>query len=170
MRSVPRVELKCEQCRGAFSRRALELARHKNSGRYCSIGCRGLAMRDRVKVDCRRCGKRFERAKAEARRHRSAFCSWACWKADTQDGAVSYPKSGQRHTHRILGEQIAGRPLLSSEVVHHKDENKRNNRLDNLEISTRADHSRTHNAGKIVSESTRARLRDAAKRRREVQQ
>jgi hypothetical protein len=45
-------------------------------------------------------------------------------------------------------EKHVGRPLTSSDIVHHKDENIRNNVIDNLELMTRADHAHIHFAGK----------------------
>jgi hypothetical protein len=41
-------------------------------------------------------------------------------------------------------ERLIGRPLTSDEIVHHKDHNPRNNRPENLEILTRAEHARHH--------------------------
>jgi hypothetical protein len=41
-------------------------------------------------------------------------------------------------------EKHIGRRLSRNEVVHHKDENKSNNDINNLEIMSRSDHSRLH--------------------------
>jgi hypothetical protein len=41
-------------------------------------------------------------------------------------------------------ESILGRRLRSDEIVHHKDENKKNNEPGNLELMTRAEHARHH--------------------------
>lgn len=38
-----------------------------------------------------------------------------------------------------------GRPLKDDEIVHHKDENKQNNAIENLEIMTLPEHQRLHN-------------------------
>lgn len=46
--------------------------------------------------------------------------------------------------HRVVVENHIGRLLTISEVVHHKDGNKHNNDIDNLEIMLRADHARLH--------------------------
>lgn len=47
--------------------------------------------------------------------------------------------------HRVIMERHIGRPLLSSELVHHKNGDKRDNRIDNLEILTAKEHSQHHN-------------------------
>lgn len=55
-----------------------------------------------------------------------------------------YRKVGQRHEHRTVMERKLGRPLSPSEIVHHKDENKKNNKPWNLELMTRAEHMQHH--------------------------
>jgi hypothetical protein len=56
----------------------------------------------------------------------------------------TYKKLFGRHEHRVIGEQLAGRPLRSDEHVHHKDEDKHNNSPDNLQVMTRVEHLRHH--------------------------
>jgi hypothetical protein len=46
--------------------------------------------------------------------------------------------------HRAVVEESIGRPLDSSEIVHHVDENKTNNELDNLEVMSNSEHARHH--------------------------
>lgn len=41
---------------------------------------------------------------------------------------------GRVYLHRLVMEQHIGRYLTSEEQVHHKDENKRNNDINNLEL------------------------------------
>ncbi|WP_135230112.1 HNH endonuclease [Deinococcus fonticola] len=42
-------------------------------------------------------------------------------------------RSGRRRLlHRVLAEQTLGRPLLATEIVHHRDGNPRNNAPENL--------------------------------------
>ena len=55
--------------------------------------------------------------------------------------------------HRYVMEQYLGRKLLSSEVVHHKDENKTNNHIDNLIITSHIAHNHLHNPKQPLPES-----------------
>ncbi|MBP3573851.1 MAG: HNH endonuclease [Prevotella sp.] len=61
--------------------------------------------------------------------------------------------------HRYIMEQHIGRKLSRYEVVHHKNGNKRDNRIENLEIMNLSEHTRSHNIGKKVSEKTREKIR-----------
>jgi hypothetical protein len=52
--------------------------------------------------------------------------------------------------HRLVMEKYLDRLLLDEEIVHHKDENKLNNKLENLELTYRSPHISYHNTGKII--------------------
>lgn len=51
---------------------------------------------------------------------------------------------GYAYEHRVVIEKSIGRKLSSDEHVHHKDENRLNNNLSNLEILSASEHSRLH--------------------------
>lgn len=54
-------------------------------------------------------------------------------------------KRGYVYAHRLKKEKEIGRNLFPSEVVHHRDGNKLNNNIDNLEIfKTTNEHTRFH--------------------------
>lgn len=48
--------------------------------------------------------------------------------------------------HRVVVENYLGRMLEEWEVVHHRDGNKKNNNIDNLEIMSREEHARHHSS------------------------
>jgi hypothetical protein len=50
--------------------------------------------------------------------------------------------------HRLVMEKHLGRYLNQNELVHHRDENKQNNKLENLELITRSAHQNLHNPNK----------------------
>ena len=46
--------------------------------------------------------------------------------------------------HRYIMEKELGRKLRKDEIIHHKDGNGLNNRLDNLQIVNQSEHRRLH--------------------------
>jgi hypothetical protein len=67
--------------------------------------------------------------------------------------------------HRVIAEMNCGRFLKPGEDVHHKNEIKHDNRIQNLEIISHSAHTVLHNLGSVQSEETRRKISDEAKKR-----
>jgi predicted Rossmann fold nucleotide-binding protein DprA/Smf involved in DNA uptake len=51
---------------------------------------------------------------------------------------------GYAYEHRLVASMSLGRPLAETEVVHHRDGNKQNNSLENLDVLSHAEHRVEH--------------------------
>lgn len=121
-------------------------------------------------MECHWCGVEFEltdyqRSDMRRGKDKLKFCDYVCqnqWHRTTFNAVIAqrsrhkiraarldetstgYRKLYGRHEHRVVAEEMLGRPLAKGEVVHHKDGNKRNNDPKNLEVMTQSEHARLH--------------------------
>lgn len=98
---------------------------------------------------CEQCGGEFKVSAKEA--HRRAYCSMGCLRDARYGRHVNvhgyHVVSISNHpvlAHRMIMEQHLGRSLSSDEVIHHKDGNRLNNDIRNLQLTTQSEHMRIH--------------------------
>ena len=126
--------------------------------KYCGIKCRCIGRRPPDKI-CPTCGKSFHPKFKGWDKLTTTFCSISCCKIGknspryngyqrvTADGYLQIRniRSKKYETvHRLIMEYFIRRKLKKSEVVHHKNGNKLDNRIENLEIMTFSEHSFKH--------------------------
>lgn len=146
----------CAHCGKQFS----EKASHPRV--YCSVTCKADGKRTKPKATPRPCACCQKVFTPSRKRGEAKWCSRSCiWKATRGPeynaalarkhnpprnraargtGTKGYVKVDGRHEHRVVMERAVGRPLLFTDVVHHKDEDKHNNDLSNLQLMTRREH------------------------------
>jgi 5-methylcytosine-specific restriction endonuclease McrA len=144
---------KCPQCHAPYGKR-----------RRCYF-CTG---RKKVGqwITCERngCGERRYVQQNQLKHEACRFCSTKCkrlaqmgqaipWlplndlghKRQRKDGYIEVKvESGYELEHRVMMAQVLGRPLSHLEEVHHKDLNRANNNIDNLELVCNGKHQHLH--------------------------
>ena len=144
----------CLTCLTSF-----DVDRHKNARKiFCSVKCRPQNMRKRPILyrKCLICGIIFKwKFRAE---RKGEYCGFMCSQKGIAINSIGkrsekmrkrtsgkcYIKFGSRHEHRVIVEKSLGRKLSFNEVVHHLNHNRKDNRLENLQVMLRSEHTRLH--------------------------
>lgn len=93
------------------------------------------------------CIKHFQRFKRYGDPLKKVKRNYGEGSIDSQ-GYIKVEKNGKTvPMHRWLMEQHLGKKLLPSQIVHHINEDKSDNRIENLEVMDRGDHIRLHKLG-----------------------
>lgn len=163
------MKIKCVVCKEDYNVKPYHL-RKVNT---CSKECKTLL--NYIDVECSCCGKSFKRLKCIKNATGNYFCEAECsnkWKSIrltkmnlelNPDRMVystrlklrkhhlglgegkTYTKIFGVHEHRVVASQKLGRDLLAGEIVHHIDENKRNNAPENLHVfPNQKEHAKWH--------------------------
>lgn len=153
-----RTEFKCEYCTLEFSiLSSVVRAREKHSPiRYCSKKCDGASRKKQTERDCKNCQMPFmssrkypfgqfcgrfcvdQFAKKTGSRKRNGFWYENGYKVLYLEG------DGSVKEHIKIMEQSIGQKIKTGDVVHHRNFIKDDNRLENLQILSRGQHSKLH--------------------------
>jgi len=132
-----------------------------------------------IEVTCYNCGVTFQRRASwvennQRRGMKRSYCNRACWRASlhqVRQGQVNPNWRGGRSTrqdgyiqvrvncrpkleHHEVMERHLGRPIAPGEVVHHKNDDRTDNRLENLELMTISQHMALHHQNGIQRKIT----------------
>jgi hypothetical protein len=128
----------CSNCNKEINRKPNDIKRFKNI--YCCQKCRDEAQCTGYKIKCACCGKDIYRSKSAYHKSSSKtfFCNKSC-SASYNNTKRKFPNS---KSYRIkafkekdkLCERCGFNTYESILQVHHKDHNRLNNELNNLEI------------------------------------
>lgn len=156
MKTTDRV---CRTCGRVFQVKSCDWRLKNGRAMYCSRKCAHEANRTGENKECPICGETFYTT-------RNKTCSAECgrklksrnWNHKTymEGGYIvefvnGYNKKGNLKQHRRIMEEFLGRPLDKDEIVHHKNGNKTDNRIENLEVMSREQHSSLHRIAEKAS-------------------
>lgn len=159
-------EYDCEVC-GVHVRRRRSPSTVKTAPRFCSQQCNGIGRTGtgagptpNHSFVCEICGVECLVYRSPSA-HGPRFCSVQCTGA-AQRGSANPAYVNGRHVdkmgymrvrvgghyvleHRLIMEQIIGRPLTRVEVVHHRNRDRLDNRIENLQLlANQAEHMAIH--------------------------
>lgn len=145
MKMKERISLVCHQCGETFYKLPCQVT--KNKGKFCSKKCMDDHKRNGSTLVCNFCGDKFYRRFGEQGDTISSFCSIECYKNSRIVNAkkTTYLKYGATHRHIVIAEKSLGRKLSADEIVHHIDEDRHNNSIENLAILPNQEyHAKVH--------------------------
>lgn len=136
--------MNCDFCGKEFEYRGRHKKRNKHF--YCSRDCSYKAKSKKLLVKCDWCNKQFLKKRNDIERTETNFCSTECTHNFHRWSGISgsSPKVEGVPIHRKIMSEYLNRPLNSYEEVHHIDGNHSNNKIENLELLNKTEHSKVH--------------------------
>lgn len=146
-----KIKLICKNCNKVFLRERSEEERRKrrlDGGPFCSRSCTNIYF---YKIGGTHRIKHSSETKEKLSKAKIGNKN-PMWKGgeSIHQGYITIRINGRvRPKHLYLIEQHLKRKIKPSELVHHKNGNRLDNRLENLEIMTRKDHTYWHHLEKF---------------------
>lgn len=149
-RSRVYVEVECDHCKGTYVRQKRQL----NNLHGCSAKCLSHLKGTRTVVICSHCGIKHDKKKSSLGNSKSGlyFCSRACHNAGAtyiKEVMPDHYGTGANYRAKALKEfgpicNRCGFDDIRAIEVHHKDRDRNNNELSNLEVLCANCHSIEH--------------------------
>jgi len=160
VRTKKRTKLRERICPTCLETFGTHINRRLTCSKDCAVKYTASKIRKSTFRGCKTCGNNFIHSPSQDRRGSiHSFCSKECQLSNKKLGlpngkyisydgyiVISRTKDGKKQVkeHRYIMEQHLGRIILPKEIVHHINENKLDNRLENLQLVSRSEHNKIH--------------------------
>lgn len=148
-----RVKKACLQCKKSFNSYICD------NRKFCCRDCANQHRTTKQLVNCHNCKISFSKIFSEVKRSKRNFCSLKCYyeknthtsHSGYKGGSISesgykviYVDKVKIFEHRHVVECHLGRKLTEDEIIHHINEDKLDNRIENLLVTSRLKHGNFH--------------------------
>lgn len=159
---IVNVETTCSLCGKSFLKERKYVNRNTglHNKSYCSIQCNKNARTTSIITNCNGCGKSISVTPAECKKRSKHYCSKSCAASVNNIGNhrnfkdKSYRKKAFAYYEPQCS--VCGYDVVLHLIIHHKDKNRNNNEISNLDILCTKHHAAIHIEMRAM---TRARSR-----------